>query len=183
MKIIHKNLFGFIIMLFVCAAIPAISHAQATNNPNYQLLTPLPTGNNQSANSIPTSSPLDYINLLFRLGISLAVVFAVFMLVYGGIVTMSTDNIENHREGRKIINRTLWGLLLLLISWLILYTINPRLLDLGAVFRTGGSISNKPVNSGGTLIPGNNSSTGANNNAGTGFSGNTGSSGGNFPIN
>ena len=38
---------------------------------------------------------------------SLAAVAAVFMIVYGGILYMSTDNFENKSTGKNIIQRTL----------------------------------------------------------------------------
>ncbi len=100
--------------------------AQSTQS-SYQLLTPLPGANNTSISSVNTSDPLPYIIQMAEVLVSLGVVVAVFFIVYGGIIQMSTDNIEDHREGQAIIKRTLIGLALLAFSYILINTINPSL--------------------------------------------------------
>ncbi len=100
---------------------------------DYQLLVPLPDGGVTQTSVSPTNL-VGYVNSMFRLFISLAVVLAVLMIVYGGFLYMSTDAITGKKEGKEIIKRTLWGLLLLLVSFLILNTLNPDILSIGDTF-------------------------------------------------
>lgn len=96
------------------------AHAQ-----NYQPLAPLPgiTG------SYDTSSLSGYLQTVFQIGIGVAAGLAVIMIVLGGIQYMSTDAIGGKEEGKDKITSALWGLLLALISFVILNTINPALVS------------------------------------------------------
>jgi hypothetical protein len=67
---------------------------------------------------------------VFNLLISLAAVFAVLMIVIGGFQYMSTDAIQGKSAGRERIKNAIFGLILVLGAYLILYTINPKLLEL-----------------------------------------------------
>ncbi len=111
----------------------------------YQLLTPLPSGSG-SISSINTSNPLPYIITLAEVLVSLSVVLAVFFIVYGGIIKMTTDNVEQKKEGNAIIYRTIIGLLMLAFSYILITTINPNLLknpfaELGVPTGLGGGNS------------------------------------------
>ena len=57
-------------------------------------------------------------------------VLAVVWIVLGGIQYMSTDAYSGKSEGKKKITNALVGLLLAGLSWLILATINPNILDI-----------------------------------------------------
>ena len=70
-----------------------------------------------------------YIKEMFKIGIGLAGVFAVFMIVWGGLEYASTDAISGKSAGKEKIEGALWGLGLALGSFLILNTINPELLQ------------------------------------------------------
>lgn len=96
----------------------------------YQLLAPLPANN--PSGQVPTDL-VGYIKGMYQLAISLAAVLAVFMVTYGGILYMSTDAYSQKSEGKEIIKQSLWGLTLLIASFLILSTINPKILDISAV--------------------------------------------------
>jgi hypothetical protein len=52
------------------------------------------------------------------------------MIVIGGVQYLSTDAISGKNEGRKKIENALGGLLLAILAWLILNTINPELLNI-----------------------------------------------------
>src|SRR5690606_22709225 len=56
-------------------------------------------------------------------------ILAVIMITLGGIQYMTTDAISGKTEGKAVITRALLGLMLALASWLILYTINPNILN------------------------------------------------------
>lgn len=68
-----------------------------------------------------------YIPGIFNLTIGIAGVLAVLMIVIGGVEYMTTDAIQGKADGKARINNALWGLLLVLVSYILLYTINPRL--------------------------------------------------------
>ncbi len=74
-----------------------------------------------------------YLNSLFTLAISIAAVLAVIMVVVGGLRYMSTDSVMGKHEGKDQITSAVLGLILLLTSWLILYVINPSILNLNAL--------------------------------------------------
>lgn len=69
----------------------------------------------------------EYLNTLIRIAIGLLGLFAVIMIVVGGLQYMSTDAISGKSEGRDRITKALLGLLLALGSFTILNTINPDL--------------------------------------------------------
>lgn len=68
-----------------------------------------------------------YIPGIFNLAIGIAGVLAVLMIVIGGVEYMTTDAIQGKSDGKERINNALWGLLLVLVSWILLHTINPEL--------------------------------------------------------
>ena len=80
--------------------------------------------------SVNTTSLSSYLQTIFQIGIGVAAGLAVIMIVLGGIEYMSTDAIGGKEEGKEKITSALWGLLLALSAWLILNTINPKLLDM-----------------------------------------------------
>jgi hypothetical protein len=83
-------------------------------------------GMTTSAQTVPLSA---YLGLVFDFGIAIAVVLALVMIIWGGIMLMTTDSWEGKSEGKAKIQNALWGLGLALISWLLLYTINPDLVN------------------------------------------------------
>jgi len=95
----------------------------------YQLLTPLPTQSGTLTN-IDTTNPIPYIVTIAEVLVSLGIVVAVFFIVWGGIIRMtSPGNVDKQREGTKIIQRTIVGLLLLAFSYILITTINPSLVN------------------------------------------------------
>jgi hypothetical protein len=47
------------------------------------------------------------------------------MIIWGGIIKMTTDSWSKTDEANKKIQNAVYGLVLALVSWLLLYTINP----------------------------------------------------------
>ena len=89
----------------------------------YQLIQPLP--GIKTVSSFP-----DYIQKLIPFVLSLAAVLAVVMIVVGGIEYAVSEAVSSKAEAKDRIMQAIWGLLLALISYLILYTINPDLTSL-----------------------------------------------------
>lgn len=75
----------------------------------------------------------DYVNALFTFALSLGAILAVLRIAYAGYMYMGTDSWGNKNDAKKIIGDVVVGLLLLLSIWLILYQINPHLLDLNVL--------------------------------------------------
>jgi hypothetical protein len=70
-----------------------------------------------------------YLPGLFNFAIGVAAVMAFAMITYGGILYMTTDAIGQKSEGRKRIENAITGLVLVLGAYIILYTINPDILN------------------------------------------------------
>ena len=76
-----------------------------------------------------TTSLSTYVGQMFNLLIAIAVALAVIMIIIGGFEYMTTDSWGGKDEGKKKIKDAFVGLGLALISYLILYTINPCLVQ------------------------------------------------------
>ena len=122
---------------------PALGFIHAQTNNDYTLLAPLPglspncpDGNvvtNSDGTSTCQTNLSTYVKGAFNLLIGLSAVLAFVVLTYGGVLYMTSDAIMGKSQGKEYITNALWGLLLLFASWLILYTINPKLVNLNTV--------------------------------------------------
>ncbi len=115
--------------MVISASLPSISQAQT-----YTALEPLPcipgggvTCPGGAGNLQSTFSFQNYVQFIFNLIIAIAAATAVFMIVFGGLQYMTTDSWQNKSEGLDKVKNALYGLLLILTSYLILRTIDPRL--------------------------------------------------------
>lgn len=109
----------------------------------YCLLEPLPLGlGNTQVNKVSTK---EYLPGLFRLIIGIAGVLAVLRIIWGGVQYMSTDAWSGKNEAKGTIENALWGLILAMMAWLIVYTINPKLVEF--------NLSLTPIKIGETSIP------------------------------
>ena len=82
-----------------------------------------------SAGSAPSLST--YLRAVFLTGIGLAGVLAVLMIVIGGIQYIGSGMSPSGKsDARDRITNAIMGLLLALLSWIILNTINPSLVSL-----------------------------------------------------
>ena len=99
----------------------------STNGNNYTPLQPVKLPNGQ-----PLYSPniTEYLNNIFSFGIAIAGALAVIMMVIGGIKYMLSDAFTNKEDAKEQITSAVKGLLLALVSYVILYTINPDLVNL-----------------------------------------------------
>jgi len=74
-----------------------------------------------------------YINAVFTLVISVAAMLAVLRIVTGGFKYMTSEAAGSKGDAKEIIQGAVFGLILLLGSWLILNTVNPQILNLSAL--------------------------------------------------
>lgn len=119
-----KNPVFFLTIFFLLAAFIPIYAQEPTG---YRPLAPLPGTTINPGSS--TSTAKTYIEGLFTLIIALAGVLAVVMIIFGGIKYMSTDAFGEKSEAKTTIQNAIWGLLLVIGAWLILFTVNPNLVS------------------------------------------------------
>ncbi len=127
MKLEAKKIIVVIIFIGVGIAvfgdIVGFVSAAGTSDGSYVPLAKLPG----TTNSNGTLSLNTYIPGIFNLAVGIAAVLAVLMIIIGGVEYMTTDAISGKAEGKARINNALWGLLLVLVSYILLHTINPKL--------------------------------------------------------
>jgi len=75
----------------------------------------------------PEGGILEYVRYLYLLGLVLIGAAALFALVYGGFIYMTSDLITSKEEAKKWMLGAITGLSLGFLSYLILFTINPDL--------------------------------------------------------
>ncbi len=75
----------------------------------------------------------DYVNFLFRIAISALVIISVVMIMVAGIEYMTVESLFGKSQAKERIKNAIGGLILALASYTILYTVNPNLLDIGAL--------------------------------------------------
>lgn len=95
----------------------------STGRKEYTPLAPLP-GTTNSEGKVTIDS---YIPGVFNLAIGIAGVLAVLMIIIGGVEYITTDAIQGKSDGKSRINDALLGLGLVLVSYILLRTINPQL--------------------------------------------------------
>ncbi len=79
----------------------------------------------------PPAGLSGYLQWLFTFALAVAAAAAVVQIIIGGVqIMMSGANESMLASAKKRISDALWGLLLALSVWLILWTINPDLLSL-----------------------------------------------------
>lgn len=103
-----------------------------TQNKDYTLLVPLP-GVTSEANCVGIkceTTLATYLPNIFKLAIGIAAVMAFVMITFGGITYAVADSITGKESGKTYIENALWGLLLVIGAYTILYTINPQLVQL-----------------------------------------------------
>jgi hypothetical protein len=112
---------------------------------DYTPLAPLP---NLQAND-GTTNFQTYIPGVFTLSIGIAAVLAFVMITIGGITYATSDALTGKQNGRKYIEDALWGLLLVIGAYVILNTINPKILvfDLDIPSASDTASSTPPVSS------------------------------------
>lgn len=132
----RKILFYTILVLL---SMPLVSMAQD----KYTLLEPLPciqgTGNNCAASTTISEISLEtYIGYIFKFAIAISAFLAVIMIIWGGFEIMLSEAIPAKIEGKNRVYSALIGLLMVLSSYLILRTIDPRLVEINTSIKPVG---------------------------------------------
>lgn len=105
-----------------------ISNTPKDTNTTYNLLAPF--GDKfKTFTSDKECAFTDYINIIFDIFIGICAVLAFVMLVVGGIQYMGSELVSSKEAAKSQATNALLGLLVAFSAWLILNTINPKLLD------------------------------------------------------
>jgi len=73
---------------------------------------------------------VSYLNALYILSISIGALFGVIKLAYAGVKYAMSDIVTDKESAKKDIYGVLFGLAILLTTYVVLYTINPNLTNL-----------------------------------------------------
>ncbi len=76
----------------------------------------------------------NFLSQAFSFGLAVAAALAVIMIVWGGVEIMLSESVFKKEDGHAKIKDAIYGLLLALVSWLILYIINPDILNWSNIF-------------------------------------------------
>jgi hypothetical protein len=119
-------MYKFCLSLALLLGIPTTTFAQSTGG-TYTFLAPIGnfitgTIDLKSAGGITT-----YLQSWFTIAIGIAGVLAVVMIVICGIKLMGTPSASAKSEAKECIRNAIFGLLLAIGSWALLFTINPQL--------------------------------------------------------
>lgn len=138
---------GIVLILTLLIAPSLFTIRVSAEEPNeYKVLVPLPG----VADNVGDSTTLkEYLPAIFNLLIGLAAVAAVLNIVIGGFQYMTTDAVMKKGGGIKRIQNAVFSLVLIIAAWLILYTINPALLEFNLNIKP--AIITAPPGEGGTL--------------------------------
>lgn len=120
MKTSIKKIF-FSVSIILLMMIPVVTLAQSIKS--YNFLEP-----DVLLGKKPASIE-DFAGLLFTTLLSFTVLASVFMIVYGGVQYIFSEAINKKSEAKRHITDALLGLLLALTAWLILNSINPKLVQ------------------------------------------------------
>lgn len=113
------------IILALAIAAPYAALAQASGTYTPLAPNPLLTG----TLNLKGSGLEQYLTSVFQLAIGLAGVLAVIMIVVCGIKLMGGESASGKSEAKGCITNAIFGLLLAIGSWALLYTINPALVS------------------------------------------------------
>lgn len=71
-----------------------------------------------------------YLGTVINATLGIIALLAFLMIVLGGIEYMTSELISSKQAGKDKILNAIWGILIALGAWLILNTINPKLLEI-----------------------------------------------------
>lgn len=121
MSIKIKNFIFPVFSFFFCFAGNVFAEGEG-----YSLLAPIPTVAGGSQPDLVT-----YLKGLFTLAVGLSIVFAVFVIIYGGVKYTLAIVPGAKSDAKKRMTDAVLGLFIVLISSILLNTLNPGLLNIG----------------------------------------------------
>lgn len=148
LKIVGYVVICFLILL---AGVGVAYRAQAQDQPQPPQIVnvnfPCPDNSGFNLGSCPPSANIpDYINNLYKFAVGIAGLLALGMIIGGGVYyTVSAGSSDKQREAKDMITSAVWGVVLLLGSYLILNTINPQITSLSLSFGDAGKLTTTPT--------------------------------------
>ena len=101
------------------------------NKDSFKAVEPVSCSDQSGQTCLEISWIGDYISAIYRYGLGLAAILAVVMIMVGGFLWLTSGGNQNQvSRAKEFIVSALTGLLLALFSFMILSTVNPRLVDL-----------------------------------------------------
>jgi hypothetical protein len=142
------------LFLFICFLSPMVAQAQTApaappDAAPIPITLSVPIGNVRQVSGIA-----EYINLGYRYLVSVILVVAIIMVVWGGFrYLLGSANIGNVQRGKEIIRDAVVGMLLVIGAFVILNTVNPqtvalRDLDLSQIIGQGAALDRAASGSG-----------------------------------
>jgi len=129
-------LFGMYGVVFTANATTTTPSPTDANLIEYKLLEPLPCIPDSSlkiscvdgklTDSFEQNELGKYISQMFKLFVGISIALAIIMISYGGFLYTTTDSYSKSSEGRTHITNAIYGLLMVLCAYLIMYYIDPR---------------------------------------------------------
>lgn len=92
---------------------------------DYTLLEPSIIGKSGTV----TTNFLDYANLVFKSLLTIIIALAIIYTIIGGLEYLLASTSLSKTDGKQKITDALTGLIIALLSWLVLYSINPDLVN------------------------------------------------------
>ncbi|MDO8430011.1 MAG: hypothetical protein Q7S73_01425 [bacterium] len=110
---------------------PELPKISGTVKP-YELSVPIPCDPNIAGGACPTTAtPAGYIARLYQFGLMIAGLVAFGSIIFGSVkYILSAGSITNQQDAKDQITQAILGLALLLGAYIVLYTINPDLVNL-----------------------------------------------------
>lgn len=93
----------------------------------YEPMEPIPgTEGTEAINTFPA-----YVNAVYKFLVWSVGIAAMFMISIGGFMYFTAaGNTSKMESGKKVIVDAIWGLVAVMVAWLVLYTINPNLTNI-----------------------------------------------------
>ena len=114
-------IYAILLLLLVSGIFPSSAAAEPVK---YSLIQPIPGV--QEVETFP-----EYLHYLFPFALGLAALIAVLQIVWGGFrYASSFGDEQTMKDNKDRIEKAIWGLVLALIGYLMLYIINPDLVTL-----------------------------------------------------
>ncbi len=122
---------GMIILLGMIF-IPSVFAQSGPNAQMVDLKFPCPTGMSgcaQLTDAASSSNPIGtFLNAFYQIALTVSGLLALLMIIAGGVsYAISAGSVDKQSEAKDMITSALYGLALLLGSYLILHTINPKI--------------------------------------------------------
>lgn len=118
----NKKLFIVLNVILLCFSMFASLCAQAQNDGSEKLDKPIPAKNNDIGS---------YTNSLFKFGIMVCVLTAAIYIGIGAFnYFAAAGNASMAEKGKEIIQRSIIGLVLALVAWIIISTVSTQFVNL-----------------------------------------------------